>query len=156
MEVEEENPYGGNGRSNDDVQLQQGQSRGSSTSNISTTQSTSMIQRKIKLLSTKISSSSVEERCALVSKEVLLRLRLDIIITKKHNIVLPSNADADAANDVLEDENKIEEEEEILIYSSAQSSSTLHPRWDHVDEHLESILNHYDLMKIENDDWEIL
>ena len=153
-EEEEENPYGGNGRSNDDVQLQQGQSRGSSTSNISTTQSTtSMIQRKIKLLSTKISSSSVEERCALVSKEVLLRLRLDIIITKKHNIVLPSsNADADAANDVLEDENKIEEEEEILIFSSAQSSSTLHPRWDHVDEHLESILNHYDLMKIENDD----
>ena len=152
-EEEEENPYGGNGRSNDDVQLQQGQSRGSSTSNISTTQSTSMIQRKIKLLSTKISSSSVEERCALVSKEVLLRLRLDIIITKKHNIVLPSsNADADAANDVLEDENKIEEEEEILIYSSAQSSSTLHPLWDHVDEHLESILNHYDLMKIENDD----
>ena len=67
-EEEEENPYGGNGRSNDDAQLQQGQSRGSSTSNISTTQSTSMIQRKIKLLSTKISSSSVEERCALVSK----------------------------------------------------------------------------------------
>ena len=70
---EEENPCGGNGRSNDDdAQLQQqGQSRGSSTANISTTQSTSMIQRKIKLLSTKISSSSVEERCALVSKEVL-------------------------------------------------------------------------------------
>ena len=56
----------------------------------------------------------------------IVRLRLDIIITKKHNIVLPSsNADADGANDVLEDENKMEEEEEFISSIVVYVTSTM-------------------------------
>jgi len=84
-------------------------------------------------LSSKISSSSVEDRCALVSREVLLRLRLDIV-TKPIIISTSSNNDTEEIDNDTSNISK-----ETLVYSSEQPSSTAHPKWDHVDEYLSTL-----------------
>ena len=80
-------------------------------------------QRIVKSLASKITAHSlVEDRCALVSKEVLLRLRLDILVAK-HPSPPAACDDSDG-------------EKEILLYSREQSHRTAHPRWDHIDEQI--------------------
>ena len=91
-------------------------------------------------LASKISSSSVEDRCALVSREVLLRLRLDIV-TKPILSVASSNNDTE---EIDNDTNRRSSGREILVYSSEQPSSTAHPKWDHVDEYLSTLFNDED------------
>lgn len=94
---------------------------------------------RIESLSSKISSSSVEERCALVSREVLLRLRLDVV--RKPSPSSPSRS-GDGAEEA--DDEKAEggvsttAQRETLVYSSEQARSTAHPRWDHLNERLPS------------------
>jgi len=90
-------------------------------------------------LSSKISSSSVEDRCALVSREVLLRLRLDIV-TKP--ILSSSSKDTE---EIENDTNRSNSSsKETLVYSSEQPSTTAHPKWDHVDEYLSTLFNDED------------
>ena len=69
-------------------------------------------ESSIPSLSSKISSLMVEDRCALVAADVLLRIRLDILI--KSELSVP----------------------EIMLYSSEKMNRTAHPRWDHLDEQL--------------------
>lgn len=88
-------------------------------------------------LSSKISSSSVEDRCALVSREVLLRLRLDIV-TKP---ISKCSYEQHSNNTEEIDDDTSNISKETLVYSSEQPSSTAHPRWDHVDEYLSTLFN---------------
>lgn len=106
--------------------------------NLQLKQQTTINNSSIKhTLASKISSSSVEDRCALVSREVLLRLRLDIV-TKP---ILSTSS----GNDVEEiDNDTSSSSKETLVYSSEQTSSTVHPKWDHVDEYLSTLFNEED------------
>lgn len=115
-----------------------------SDNNIQSKQQTTNSSSIKQTLSSKISSSSVEYRCALVSREVLLRLRLDIV-TKP---ILSS----DSSNDTEEIDNDTSNRssKETLVYSSEQPSSTAHPRWDHVDEYLSTLFNDKDPIQNKN------
>eukprot|EP00986_Skeletonema_menzelii_P011415 scaffold5866_cov46-Skeletonema_menzelii.AAC.1 len=67
----------------------------------------------------------VEDRCALVAADVLLRIRLDILI--KSELSVP----------------------EIMLYSSEKMNCTAHPRWDHLDEQL--LLSEDDYLQDDDD-----
>ena len=65
----------------------------------------------------------IKDRCAFVSSEVLLHLRLDIVFKNK-DIIENENEDADKS---------IKEER---IFSCEKSYCTAHPRWDHLNEQI--------------------
>ena len=91
-----------------------------------------------------------------MTREVLLRLRLDIIVKRRrrrksttpNTNAAPTPTDNDNDNveePVYEYEYDDDNEKETIIYSVEQTCSTSHPRWDHVNEHLSSaaVLDYY-------------
>ncbi len=89
----------------------------------------------------------IEDRCAFVSREVLLPLRLEIVWEKgkqhtlNHEEKMPSSEE-EVASDMdevtkVELEGDAKEEETIhVIYSKTTNYCTTHPRWDHLNEQL--------------------
>ena len=69
--------------------------------------------------------TSIEGRCARASRDILLRLRLDVIL--KNQPPTPTTK---------KDGNDDEITTSVVILSMTQSHSTSHPRWDHINERL--------------------
>jgi len=75
-------------------------------------------------------STSIEGRCARASQEILHRLRLDIITKNRSQTVDAGGDSGDGDSD--------ETATSLVVHSMEQSHSTSHPRWDHVNERLQS------------------
>ncbi len=105
--------------------------------------------------------TSIERRCAWASREILHRLRLDIILKNQP----PRKKDDTGTGSSSSDDDTTT----VIVSSMEQSHGTPHPRWDHMNERLLStrlpstgpvpinecyarfvILNHGDDIKEEN------
>lgn len=76
-------------------------------------------------------STSIEGRCARASREILHRLRLDLIIKNQSHTEDAGGDSGDADCDETTTSSSV-------VHSMEQPHSTSHPRWDHVNERLQS------------------